>query len=102
MVIESMDKCESEIKDDIKENICLIGGTTLLKNFPEKLKNDISSPELTQLSNFNMQTLPERQFSSWIGGSIMTSLDHFSYLWVTKKEYDENGEILISIDSKCF
>ena len=102
MVIESMDKCESEIKDDIKENICLIGGTTLLKNFPEKLKNDISSPELTQLSNFNMQTLPERQFASWIGGSIMTSLDHFSYLWVTKKEYDENGETLVSIDSKCF
>ena len=33
MVVESMDKCESEIKDDIKENICLIGGTTLLKNF---------------------------------------------------------------------
>ncbi len=102
MIVESMDKCESEIKDDIKENICLIGGTTLLKNFPEKLKNDISSPELTQLSNFNMQTLPERQFSSWIGGSIMTSLDHFSYLWVTKKEYDENGQILVSIDSKCF
>ena len=102
MIVESMDKCESEIKDDIKENICLIGGTTLLHNFPEKLKNDISSPELTQLSNFNMQTLPERQFSSWIGGSIMTSLDHFSYLWVTKKEYDENGQVLVSIDSKCF
>ena len=102
MIVESMDKCESEIKDDIKENICLIGGTTLLHNFPEKLKNDISSSELTQLSNFNMQTLPERQFSSWIGGSIMSSLDHFSYLWVTKKEYDENGQILVSIDSKCF
>ena len=102
MVVDSINKCDDEIKNDIKENICLTGGTTLLKNFPEKLKNDISSPELTQLSNFNMQTLPERQFSSWIGGSIMTSLDHFSYLWVTKKEYDENGQILVSIDSKCF
>ena len=39
---------------------------------------------------------------SWIGGSIMSSLDNFQYMWVTKEEFDEKGKTLISIDSKYF
>ena len=41
-----------------------------------------------EVGMFNMQASPERQFSAWIGGSIMISLDNFQYLWVTKEEFD--------------
>ena len=41
------------------------------------------------MGSLNLSFLPEMQFSSWIGGSIMTSLDNFQYMWVTKKDYDE-------------
>ena len=54
------------------------------------------------MGSFNLSFVPERQFSSWIGGSIMSSLDNFQYMWVTKEEFDEKGKTLISIDSKCF
>ncbi len=99
-VFDSINKCDNEIKADIKENICLTGGTTLLKNFPEKLKNELS--DSSEGGNFNMSFEPERQFSSWIGGSIVSSLDNFQYMWVTKQDYDECGKKLESIDSKCF
>ena len=99
-VIESLEKCDSNIKSDIKENICLTGGTTLLKNFSEKLKNELS--DSSEGSGFNMSSVPERQFSSWIGGSIVASLDNFQYMWVTKQSYDECEKKLCSIDSKCF
>ena len=99
-VLDSINKCDISIKNDIKENICLTGGTTLLKNFPEKLKNEIS--DSSEGSNFNMSSVPERQFSSWIGGSIVASLDNFQYMWVTKQSYDECGNKLEAIDSKCF
>jgi actin-related protein len=99
-VLDSINKCDNGIKGDIKENICLTGGTTLLKNFPEKLKNEIS--DSSEGSNFNMSDVPERQFSSWIGGSIVASLDNFQYMWVTKQSYDESGKKLEAIDSKCF
>ena len=100
MVAESLASCDDDVRIDINESICLIGGTTLMKNFPEKLKNELSDNK--DFGNFNLSFSPERQFSSWVGGSIMSSLDNFHYMWVTKDEYDEKGKTLVSIDSKCF
>ena len=100
MVVDSINKCDNEIKNDIKENICLTGGTTLLKNFPEKLKNEIS--DSNEGINFNLSAEQERLFSTWIGGSIVSSLDNFQFMWVSKKEYNDNGKNLLVIDSKCF
>ena len=34
---------------------------------------------------------PERKYSSWIGGSILSSLSTFSNLSISKEEYDEFG-----------
>ena len=100
MVVDSINKCDDEIKNDIKENICLTGGTTLLKNFPEKLKNEIS--DSSEGIHFNLSAEQERLFSTWIGGSIVSSLDNFQFMWVSKKEYNDNGKNLLVIDSKCF
>ena len=100
MVLESINKCDGDIINDIRENICLIGGNTLLKGFGEKLKNELS--DSIENSNFKMSASNERQFSAWIGGSIVASLDNFQYMWVSKQEFDENGKNLLAVDSKCF
>ena len=100
MVVDSLKDSDDDVRSDINESICLIGGTTLTKNFPEKLKNELSDSK--DFGNFNLSFSPERQFSSWVGGSIVSSLDNFHYMWVTKDEYDEKGKTLFSIDSKCF
>jgi actin-related protein len=100
MVVDSLKESDDDVRNDVNESICLIGGTTLTKNFPEKLKNELSDSK--DFGNFNLSFSPERQFSTWVGGSIMSSLDHFHYMWVTKDEYDEKGKTLFSIDSKCF
>jgi actin-related protein len=100
MMVDSLKESDDDVRNDINESICLIGGTTLTKNFPEKLKNELSDSK--DFGNFNLSFSPERQFSSWVGGSIMSSLDNFHYMWVTKEDYDEKGKSLFSIDSKCF
>ena len=43
---------------------------------------------------------PERQFSVWIGGSILASLSTFQQMWVSKNEYDEMGPSIVH--RKCF
>ena len=43
---------------------------------------------------------PERKYSVWIGGSILSSLSSFQEMWVTKAEYEENGASIVH--RKCF
>jgi Actin len=43
---------------------------------------------------------PERQYSVWIGGSILSSLSTFQQMWVSKSEYDEMGPQVVH--RKCF
>ena len=33
---------------------------------------------------------------------IVSSLNNFAYMWVSKQEYDEIGNALEAVDSKCF
>ena len=33
---------------------------------------------------------PERKYSVWIGGSILSSLGTFQQMWISKGEYDES------------
>merc|ERR1712039_119918 len=43
---------------------------------------------------------PERKYSVWIGGSILSSLSTFQQMWITKQEYDECGPSIVH--RKCF
>ena len=38
---------------------------------------------------------PERKFSVWIGGSILSSLSTFAQMWITKEDYDEVGPNIV-------
>ena len=87
-----------DIINDIKENICLIGGTTLYRGFTERLKYELMQDNL----NFNLSQTQDRQYANWIGGSIISSLNTFSHFWVNRNEYDEIGDTAEAIDSKCF
>jgi len=99
-IADCLNKCDSEIQLEIQENICLTGGTTLMKGYVERLKSELGQA-LTN-NNFNLVSTPERQYSNWIGGSIISSLSNFSYMWVTKQDYDTIGNSLEAIESKCF
>jgi len=99
-ICDCLNKCDGEIQSEIQENICLTGGTTLMKGYTERLRNELSQA-LTN-SNFNLVSTPERQYSNWIGGSIISSLSNFTYMWVTKQDYDSIGNSLEAIESKCF
>ena len=43
---------------------------------------------------------PERKYAVWIGGSILSSLQTFQQLWISKQEYDESGPSIVH--RKCF
>jgi len=75
------------------------GGTTMYHGIDTRL-----SQEIVKLAPSTMKIRvvapPERRFSVWIGGSILSSLSTFASMWITKAEYEESGAAIVH--RKCF
>merc|ERR1719251_149515 len=95
----SIMKCDVDIRKDLYANIVLSGGTTMYAGIADRL-----SKELTALAPASMKVKiiapPERKYSVWIGGSILSSLSTFQQMWISKQEYDESGPSIVH--RKCF
>lgn len=91
---QSIMKCDVDIRKDLYSNVVLSGGTTMYDGIGERM-----TKELTELAPSTMQIKviapPERKFSVWIGGSILSSLSTFQTMWITRDEYDESGPAIV-------
>ncbi|RWS29057.1 Beta-centractin-like protein [Leptotrombidium deliense] len=76
---------------DLRKNIVLSGGSTLFKGFGDRLLNEVRKVAPKDLK-IRISAPQERLYSTWIGGSILASLDTFKRMWVSRKEFDESGQ----------
>ena len=51
-------------------------------------------------NNVKVIDVPERKYSVWIGGSILSFISIFSCIWITRDEYNESSAIIIH--RKCY
>lgn len=99
MVFNSINRCDIDVRRDLYSNVVLSGGTTMFKNLPERLGKELSNLAPAAIKP-KVVAPPERKYSVWIGGSILSSLTTFQTMWITKKEYDEAGAAIVH--NKCF
>jgi len=99
LTYDSIQKCDIDIRKDLYTNVVLSGGTTMFNGIDKRLEK-----ELTQLAPASVKVKivapPERKYSVWIGGSILSSLSTFQDMWIQKDEYDESGPGIVH--RKCF
>jgi actin-related protein len=99
LIYNAIQKCDTSVRAELYGNIVLAGGSTMFPGIADRL-----TKELTNLSPSSMKIKviapPERKYSTWIGGSILSSLSTFQQTWVSKEDYDEQGPSVVH--SKCF
>ena len=90
LIYRMVQNCDVDLRRDLFSNIVLSGGSTMFPGLKERLHKELVElvPDTTEVKIISP---PERRYSVWIGGSILSSLKTFKKLWVTKKEYKENG-----------
>ena len=94
IVFKSILKSNSDIRKDIFSNVVLAGGNTLFENFQGRMKNELL--ELAPVKTpINIIANKERQFSSWIGGSVIGNMDTFQFLCISRKEYEDTGAKIV-------
>lgn len=83
-------------------NIVLSGGTTMMPGFSQRIKKNLSSH--FEIENNHTQIVAEgnRFISTWIGASMVASMNSFDKAFIKKEEYYENGEDRLPIFAKIF
>ena len=83
-------KCDMHIRKHFYANIVLSGGSTMFPGLAERMTKELTAlvPESAKV---NVIAPPERKYSVWIGGSILSSLSTFQKDWIDKQSYDESG-----------
>ncbi|KAE9611197.1 putative Actin family [Lupinus albus] len=93
MVIDSINKCDVDIRRELFSSILLAGGTASMHQLKERLEKELleESPHAARVKVLASGNATERRFSVWIGGSILASLGSFQQMWFSKTEYEEHG-----------
>lgn len=95
----SIMKTDIDIRKDLYNNIVMSGGSTMFSGIANRVQKEIETLA-PQSMKIKVVAPPERQYSVWIGGSILASLSTFQQMWISKQEYDETGPGIVH--RKCF
>ncbi|CAP23502.1 Protein CBG03145 [Caenorhabditis briggsae] len=90
LINQSIMKCDIDLRQTLYSNIVLSGGTTLFKGFGDRLLGEVRKIAPSD-GKIRISASQERLSLTWIGGSIVASLDTFRKMWLGKKEYDDVG-----------
>jgi len=99
MVFKSIMNSDVDLRRDLFANVVLSGGTTMFPGIAERMTKELAAlaPSTVKI---RIIAAPERKYSVWIGGSILSSLSTFEQMWISKTEYDESGPTIVH--RKCF
>lgn len=86
-------KCDMEIRNDFFGNILVSGGSTCFPGFADRLTKEMKA--LAPRMKIAVVAPPERKYSCWIGGSVLSSLTAFQEKWISKGEYNESGAAIV-------
>jgi len=99
LTYDSIMKCDVDIRKELYNNVVLSGGTTMYTGIAERLYKELTALAPPTIK-VKVVAPPERKYSVWIGGSILSSLSTFQQMWISKEEYDESGPSIVH--RKCF
>ena len=87
-------KCDVDLRRELLGSITLSGGTTMFPGIADRIAKEVSglAPSSVEVKVIAPN---ERRFSSWFGGSVLSSLDTFQCNWITRQEFDESGAVIV-------
>ena len=81
MIMDSINRGDLDIRKEMYSNILVTGGNSLLPGFVERMQKQLYnySSQSVKIKLITHPSNSERKFSTWIGGSILSSLGKIIY-----------------------
>eukprot|EP01083_Nonionella_stella_P242155 844928_1 len=93
--MKSNDKNENKLLG----NIVLSGASSMFTGMAKRLENELQNLVKRNAKNITIDikvhSPPQRNYSAFIGGSIISSLEVFEDGWIVKEQYDEYGPSIV-------
>jgi len=87
---KAIEKCDSDLKINLYNNIVLAGGSTLMKGFHDRFETSIRDlAEMGAKTDINVSAALHRKYAAWIGGSMLASFSTFGDTTIKLAEYYE-------------
>ncbi|XP_035384882.1 uncharacterized protein LOC113567738 isoform X1 [Electrophorus electricus] len=100
-IFKSILQSDIDLRKSFLGNVVLCGGNTLLAGLCERLQLELHRLAPAKGSGtVRVLSPPERDFSVWKGGAVLSSLPAFSSAWISREEYEEFGPQIVF--RKCF
>jgi len=99
LTFDSIMKCDIDIRRELYSNIVLAGGTTCFAGLGKRMQSEIAAKAPSTM-RIRVLYPDDRKHSVFIGGSMLSDIDHFPQMCVSKAEYNEHGPRVIH--RKCF
>ena len=98
--LECIANCDIDARKAISSDVILCGGSSLFANMPERLLKGLQNPDqpkgspLIPIPKPKVTATPvsvDRISTSWLGCSIVASCGTFQQLWISRRQYEEEG-----------
>lgn len=76
IVQDAITRTDLDLRKSLYLNIVLSGGSTLCKNFPDRLMREIKRLAVEDMK-IRISAPAERKYTTWIGGGILAGLSTF-------------------------
>ncbi|GAD95612.1 actin [Paecilomyces variotii No. 5] len=93
IVQDAIARTDLDLRKSLYLNIVLSGGSTLCKNFPDRLMREIKRLAVEDMK-IRISAPAERKYTTWIGGGILAGLNTFRKMWVSADEWHEDPEVI--------
>ena len=90
MIITSINKVDIDLRKNLYNNVLISGGNTLFKGIQEKFHSEIKKLAPKNMK-VKLHTPGNRLLSCWTGGNVISTLEIFKKMWVSREEWIEKG-----------
>jgi actin-related protein len=94
MILNSINKVDMELRPKLYESILLSGGNTSIKGTANKVYSEFKKL-ISQNMKIKIHSPKNPYLLCWIGGNIISGLEIFKKMWITKEEWNDIGENIV-------
>ncbi|XP_058160263.1 actin-like protein 8 [Dasypus novemcinctus] len=88
-VVDSIKTCETSLQPILTSHVTACGGNTLYPGFTKRLYKELTTEHFSSTKTA-IWVGSNRNFSVWLGASVVAHLSTYRSAWVTREEYDES------------